>query len=367
MRIESSQQMFQHLENDGRLTLNREGQLETQSAAGHFFQKIADVFRSLSASGRAALEARNTALRDAMTEMVRRDAMINPAQADIPNPPTPQARRNAFVMNLALAEASSRLPEEARAAARTLTRAILHAQGMPEQGTPASVSRATRDILTRIEQNTVVRDGLRCDYTRDHAQLTPLLNEMAEDIRTEYLKQKGHAITEGIHDSYVKDARRGSVRSINGNPPNAADYEGEFKALIPNEQIRGFLSMMASQAGIEGSLSNQLILPGKAKDHPDFPSFPEMMQQGLNLEVPKHRYDIRVEENGTAHLRLEMDAMLKALPGVMGASVGDRPIALGGGRYTLEMVVDLNQDMTGREIPDFTLVNAARVPIPAAE
>lgn len=363
MRIESSQQMFQHIETGGRLKLDGEGRLETQGAAGHFFQKIADAFRSLSASGRAALETRNTALRDAMTEMVRREAVINPAQADIPVPQTPQARRNTFIMNLALAEGSSRLPQEARDAARTLARAMLHAQGMPEQGSPASVSRATRGILTHLEQNTVLRDGLRCNYARDHAQLAPLLNEMTEDIRKEYLKQKDHTISpEGIHNSYRKDAVRGSIRSINGKAPNAADFEGEFQALIPDVRIRGFLSMMASQAGLEGSLSNQLLLPGKAKDHPDFPGCMEMVRQGLLLEFPKHHYDISVE-NGTAHLRLEMDAMLKT-QNIAGIPLSDHPISLGGGRYTLEMTVDLNQDMTGKEIPDFTLVNTSRVPLP---
>ena len=81
MRIESNRQMLQHIENGGNLKLNREGQLETLSAAERFFRKIGDAFRSLSAAGRAAIETRNTRLHEAMADMVRRDTLINPAQA----------------------------------------------------------------------------------------------------------------------------------------------------------------------------------------------------------------------------------------------------------------------------------------------
>lgn len=362
MRIESSQQMFQHIESGGNLKLGSQGQLETQSAAGRFFQKIGDAFRSLSASGRAAIETRNAALHAAMADMVRRDALVNPAQAEIPNPMTEQARRNGFIMNLALAQGASQLPQESRAAARNLALHVLHSKGMPEQGDPAAVSRETRRIMQHIQDTPVVRDGLRCDYARSHAQLQPLLDEIAGDIRTEYMKQKDRFISEdGMHESYVMDAKRGSIRSINGHAPDAADFEGEFKALIPDKQIRGFLSMMASQAGVEGSLFSQLQVPGRVKDNPDFPSSIEMMQQGLMMALHNHKYDISVED-GKAHIRLEMDAEVKAHK-FAGEEIGKTSVSIGGGHYALEMVVDLNQDMTGKDIPDFTLVNASRTPI----
>lgn len=35
----------------------------------------------------------------------------------------------------------------------------------------------------------------------------------------------------------------------------------------------------------------------------------------------------------------------------------------GDGRYVLEMEVDLNQDMSGKDIPDFTLISASRTPV----
>lgn len=362
MRIESGQQMFQHIENGGNLKLNREGQLETQSAAGRFFQKIGDAFRSLTASGRAAIETRNARLHEAMADMVRRDALVNPAQTEIPNPMTDRAQRSEFAMRLELAQGLSKLPKESRAAARNLALHVLHSKGMPENGDPASVGGETRAIMRHIEQHPGLRDGLRCDYARTNAQLQPLLREMTADLRAEYAHQKARHINEdGMHDSYVKDAKRGSVRSINGHAPDAADFEGEFKALIPDEKMRGFLSMMASQAGVEGSLAKQLMMPDLAKDNPDFPGFQEMVQNGLLLEFPHHKYDISVE-GGQARIRLEMDAVVKGHQ-FDGELVAEKPVSLGGGRYSLEMVVDLNQDMTGKDIPDFTLVNASREPL----
>lgn len=362
MRIESSQQMFQHIENGGNLKLNSEGQLETQSAAGRFFRKIGDAFRSLTASGRAAIETRNARLREAMADMVRRDTLINPTQAEIPNPMAEQTRRNGFIMNLALAPGLSQLPAESRAAARNLALHVLHTKGMPEQGDPAAVSREARAIMRHIQDNPVLCDGLRCDYARGHDQLQPLLEEMTGDIRTDYMRQKDHNINEeGMHNSYLKDALRGSIRSINGHTPDSADFEGEFKALIPDKKIRGFLSMMASQAGLEGSLSKQLLLPGMAKDNPHFPGYPEMMAQGLLIEFPHHQYDISVEGD-KAHIVLEMDAVVKCRH-FAEVDFENQSVSLGDGRYTLEMEVDLNQDMSGKDIPDFTLANFSRTPI----
>ncbi len=362
MRIESSQQMFQHIENGGSLKLNNEGQLETQSAAGRFFQKIGDAFRSLSASGRASIETRNATLHAAMADMLRQNTLVNPAQTDIPHPMTDQAQRNEFTMRLSLAQEASRLPQECRAAARNLALHVLHSKGMPEQGSPASINREVQATMRHIQQNPTLRDGLYCNYSRNHAQLQPMLREMAGDIRAEYMTQKDRNISEdGMHNSYLKDALRGSVRSINGHAPNVDDFEGEFKALIPDEKMRGFLSMMASQAGIEGSVCKQLLMPGMIKDNPNFPGYSEMMQQGLLVEFPHHKYDISVED-GKAHVKLEMDAMTRSQQ-FAGEMISDKPVSLGGGRYAMEMVVDLNQDMTGKDIPDFTLVNASRIPI----
>ena len=86
MHIESLDQMRRHLEAGGFLTLDGQGRPETQGAVARFFQKIGDAFRSLSASGRAAMAERDAAVSRAVDEMIRRDALVNPGRMEIPRP-----------------------------------------------------------------------------------------------------------------------------------------------------------------------------------------------------------------------------------------------------------------------------------------
>lgn len=217
MRIESGQQMFQHIENGGNLKLNREGQLETQSAAGRFFQKIGDAFRSLTASGRAAIETRNARLHEAMADMCGGMRWSTRLRRKFRTPMTDRAQRSEFAMRPGTGAGPEQTAEGIPRGRRNLALHVLHSKGMPENGDPASVGGETRAIMRHIEQHPGLRDGLRCDYARTNAQLQPLLREMTADLRAEYAHQKAQHINEdGMHDSYVKDAKRGSVRSING-------------------------------------------------------------------------------------------------------------------------------------------------------
>ena len=361
MRIESSQGMLNHIDGGGNLTLDSQGQLETQSSAGKFFQKIGDAFRSLTESGRAAIAARNENLYAAMADMMRQDRLVNPSETEIPNPMTTQAERNACAMRLSVAHAALQLPEESRAAARNFALAEMHVKNPQGQGDPNVIQREAQAIMQRIQANPVLRDGMRCDYSRTDAQLQPLLAEMDQDSRADFMRQKDRLIdADGMHESYVKDARRGSIRSINGHDPDSTDFAGEFAALIPDPKIRGFCSMMASQAGLEGALCKQLMMPGRARDNALLPSAQDMMQKNLLITFPHHKYDISVE-GAEARIRIEMDAVVSG----RFCRPGPRDIIspLGGGRYAFEMVVDLSQDMTDKDIPDFALVNASRTPV----
>ena len=208
MRIESGQQMFQHIENGGNLKLNSEGQLETQSAAGRFFQKIGDAFRSLSASGRAEIETRNTRLHEAMADMVRRDALVNPAQAEIQRPPITQIERNRMCASLAMAGELAKLPPESRAAARALVLHQLREHGVLNHNA-ATVRANIQQFMQRINSDPVLSNGLKCAFSLSSARLQPMMNEVAEDTRAEFRKptQQAH-IENGIHASYPKDAQR---------------------------------------------------------------------------------------------------------------------------------------------------------------
>ena len=356
MHIESPQVMFNHVESGGNLTLDSQGKLETQSGIGRFFQKIADAFRTLTESGRAAIAARNEALYSAMAEVVRKESVVNPTQAEVPAPIAEQTRRNACAMRLAVARAALQLPEEARAAARNFVIAYIHVKGMVERSSPDTIIHEVQTIMQRIQADPVLLNGLRCDYSRTHAELQPLLAEVGQNIRAHFEQEKATGIgPDGLHNAYLKDIKRGCVRSINGHAPNAADYAGEFTELFPDPKIRAFLSMVASQSGTIGALCNQIVSADRIKDAAFFPGFVEMMDKGLVVEFVNHKYDIVVEGN-EARIRSEMDVSVSA-------QIPKKVAPLGGGHYTIEMVVDLSQDMTDKDIPDFTLVNASRTPV----
>jgi hypothetical protein len=353
MRIQSSQEMLNYIESGHNLTLNEQGQLKTKNMVQTFFHKIADAFRSLTARGRAAIEARNASLSAAMTDMIRQDAIVNPVLDTLPDPMMGKAQRNEFIMRLSVAQATRQLPVEARNATSNYVMVVLFSEGMPGQGNSAGISQRIQDILRNIQDDNVLFHSLHCDYASTHTDLMPMLDKMSTNIRSDFMKQKGRISPDGMHDCYLIDVRRGSVRSINGQPPDASDYEGEFRELIPDVKIRGFLSMMVTQAGIEGSCAMQFAPPGNI-DSPYYPGLGALLERDLNMDFSHHKYDIRVVD-GMAHITMEMDAVVK--------TARSNPTPLGGGRYIIEMVVDINQDMTGKDIPDFTFANAHRTSI----
>jgi hypothetical protein len=380
MQIQDSKTMFQHIENGGSLTLNMRGQLATESAVGRFFQKIGDAIASLTASGRAAIETRNAVLHLAMANMLRQDPVINPTQGQIPYPATP-TERNALAMYLGVAQALRNFPPEARAAARNLALGLLRNQGLPEKGNPAEARGKALEVMNRILTDKVTLNTLRrCDYARTREQLDPMLREIEADMRATFMAQKDNPKEfnkERMHASYFKDVNRNIVHTINGRPPDRSDIEGEFIRLIPDEKLRAFLSMMPTQAGLPGSLELQLHGGGTTMDNTDLSDYTDMVVKGFQFGRAHPRSDIEVRD-GVARIKLGMDFMIQPeLEGVadaLGIAVDsasaeryrpdqDHPPYIGGGRYTIEMVVDLGQDMTGKDIPEFRLENANRVPV----
>jgi hypothetical protein len=378
MKIQDSQSMLDRLNSGGGIMLNEKNQLETQSAAGRFFQKIGDAFRSLTPAGRAAIETRVTNLHMAMASLLPQDTLVNPVQGEISRPGT-QAGRNALAMRLGLAQALHKFPPEARAAARSLGLQLLRLPGVLGPGNSAEIRDKTLAVMNKILNDKVVCNALlRCDYARTHAQLEPMLPEIADHLSATFMAQKDLRVNQdGIYRNYLRDAPR-DLRGINGQAPDTANAEtitAELKALVPNEKVRGFLSVTASQDGLAGSLKSQLTTPGKIKDNPDMSGFNEMQAKGLSMETPLHKYDIHVEGR-MARVTLEMEFLVRPSAsmqnlaktlgiGFDGAAVGSSGLHLGGGRYTLEMELDIEQDMEGKDIPDFTLVRASRAPVSA--
>lgn len=75
---------------------------------------------------------------------------------------------------------------------------------------------------------------------------------------------------------------------------------------------------------------------------------PKFRQRGCTWALPYHKYELNIQ-NGKATIRLDMDVALQPL-GTPNDGHG-----VGGSRYAVTMEIDLNQDMTGKDMPDFTL------------
>jgi hypothetical protein len=374
MQIQNSQSLSQHLASGGSLTLGKQGQLETQSAAGRLFQKIGDAFRSITSSGRAAIETRNANLNTAMANMLRRDTLVNPARNEIPSSAAP-SRADSFAARFGMTQGLRKFPRELRSAARNLGQQLLRLPGVLGQGGPAETRAKVLEVMNKIRHDPVVFNALRYDYARSQTQLKPLLPEIGDGLRAIFMDQKDRYINQdGIHANYLSDAER-DLDSINGRKPDTADLVNELKDLVPDQKIRGFLSMVPTQTGLIGALYSQFQASGKTRDNPDMPDLAELLGKGLQTHTLDHHYDM-VVEGGKARVKLEMDTVIKPASGLQnvagalgidfdGAVADTEGRHLGGGRYTIEIEVDLNQDMTGKDIPDFELVNASRVPLPA--
>jgi hypothetical protein len=377
MQIQNSQSMIEHIENGGNFTLDKQGQLETQSVAGRFFQKIGDAFRSLTTAGRAAIETRNTNLHMAMANMLRDDTLVNPTQGEIPRPAT-QTERNALAMRLGMAQALRNFPPIERAAARNLGLQLLQHQGLPE-GNSAEVRGKTLDVMNKIRNDPAVSYALHCDYSTPLQLIFPALGN---DLRAAFTKEQGNIGQDGIHENFLKDATT-NLRTINGQPSDdpwqhadeptrPAVLMTELKDQVPNEKIRGFIAMAASDAGLVKSLSTQIRSPDNVRFHPPMSGEADMQAKGLRINN-SYQYDVRVE-GGKARVTLEADytvgaaeslqEVAKAL-GIDASTWSAEPgVPIGGGRYTIDLVVDLNQNMDGRDIPRFTLENGNRVSAP---
>lgn len=384
MKIDSAQQMLQHIDAGGGLSLGKDGQLKTQNAAAQFFQKIGDAFRSLTASGQASISARNERLYGAMAEMVRQDNSLPNLAAAGPQQGAAisQAEKNALCMRLEVGRQVASLPLETRTCARNYLQGGLERAGQLE-GTPEQVRARVRNAAQMMRSRPDLLRAFRQDGAMGADARAAMMRELTEASRREYARpvQKGH-IEDGVHDSYLKDARRGSITSINGQPPRMerlnpdvplAEGEAEriFQGLqeqicefIPNPTIRGFVTMMASQAGLEGSLLISLMQEKGVRHDPQALCGMDMAQHGLSIATPHHKYSLEVTES-RVDIHLSFDAQVTA-DRFLGRNIREgypKSLELGGGHYEVTLSVPLDQQVAEGQAPDFTVSELTRTPL----
>ena len=127
-----------------------------------------------------------------------------------------------------------------------------------------------------------------------------------ENLIADFLKptQQGQVNERGMHESFFKDAERGSIGRM-GNEPTPGNrskefYEEKLLNIFPEEHRRflPFVSMMASQAGMDSALSFLPFLSG-ASD----PGAMHLNEAGILVDTDEHSLDLIPTERG---LRMEL-------------------------------------------------------------
>ena len=123
--------------------------------------------------------------------------------------------------------------------------------------------------------------------------------------------------------------------------------------------------MLPTQAGMVGTLYQQYhtgLLPGSS-------SLPDLVEYNLFCSTHNNFVDITVSDNkATVLLTMDVSAQLLMVDDIdIPPTTGQNHPALSAGRYEMEVQIDLTQDLSGKEIPDFrvTDLRAKSIPLPS--
>ena len=384
MRITSSQQMLQHIDNGGYLKLDSENKLATSSSFGHAMQKVRDAFRSLSASGRAYIENRNAALFDSMARRVADDAPAqpdNPAGIRIPASQIQQEQRNKLALRLNIIKtlASLGIPRECRGGAALYVYHALHAmqltKGLSQEEIPEHVTR----VCQSIKEKPFLQRALSCNYTLSSEACEALTRHCQTMLKGNFKGElrDGAMLPNGIHRDFASSALRNRIGTFNGSSvvPSGTqnvDFADNREALVNDamearlrdvdSRYVNLITMLASEKGMAEVVRN-LGIDGNM---PGAPSAKDLYYSGLANRVHNYSSDIDFTSTGaTIHLSLDLVTELaehdyKQVPYID----WETQPALSAGRYEMDVEIDLNQDLGDKSCPDFTVTNIRSRQIP---
>ena len=247
----------------------------------------------------------------------------------------------------------SAMPEFPR---QTLLNAIgkLAQSGMPQEQLQTSIERLKNDFLGIKPEGYDIEAGMA---------------RFKENLTEGFLRPtQQRDVKDGIHVSFTLDARRGSISSIGGvaTPQSqpAGFYTEQLKRIVPEQHHRflPFVSMMASQAGMDSAQSWMPVLSGLARLEDTHLMDANIGASGIGVD---HDLHIIATENG---LRIETSYIQPF------ASIDEEDMAqfalIQKGRLTMnidftaepdvhEVDVPLNEGTERRTIfvPQFTLEN----------
>ena len=316
------------------LKLGADNQLQQRSGIGAFFLKIGDAFRNLSQAGRAAIAQRNDSILNAMRAAVD-NARANVQAADFP-------------------------------VAARLTNVLQRLQ------TASAKERIKNDFFGVRPAGYNIAEGLR---------------QFGEGLVDGFLnpKQQKEVHENGIHKSFILDTRRHSVSSFNGRAVPTVDDPAitgtnqderkdnlaalcvrELRTIVGEEHqnLMPFISMMASQAGLDSALTYLPFMSGLSE-----PGDAHLVGAGIAPVYGSATHDCTISREGDT---LSISITFSQGYASMDVAASAAGLFCKGG---LTMNIDLAAPprpatVNGRDvlIPQFTLNNAdVRFETPAAD
>ena len=377
------------------LKLGADNQLQQRSGIGTFFLKIGDAFRNLSQAGRAAIAQRNDSILNAMR------AAVDNARETVRAEDRPMAQRLSAVFQRLQTASTNRATlsglETAITRLQTQASAVKHGlAGDPRFTAMPSLSQqllcsALNSIDAGGEPD---KASAKERIKKDFFDVRPAGYNIAEGMRQfgEGLvdgflnpKQQKEVHENGIHKSFILDTRRHSVSSFNGravptvDDPNlpgtdqeerkdnlAALCVRELRTIVGEEHqnLMPFISMMASQAGLDSALTYLPFMSGLSE-----PGDAHLVGAGIAPVYGSATHDCTISREGDT---LSISITFSQGYSSMGV---DTPAAGLFCKGSVTMSIDLSADprremVDGKEvlIPQFTLNNGdVRFETPAAD
>ena len=275
------------------LKVGADNQLQQRSGIGTFFLKIGDAFRNLSQAGRAAIAQRNDSILNAMR------AAVDNARETVRAEDKPIAERLSSVFQrLQTANANRAVLsglETAITRLQTQASAVKHGlagdprfTAMPSLSQQLLCSALNSIDAGREPDKASAKERIKNDFFGVRPagyNIAEGLRQFGEGLVDGFLnpKQQKEVHENGIHKSFILDTRRHSVSSFNGRAVPTVDDPAipgtnqderkdnlaalcvrELRTIVGEEHqnLMPFISMMASQAGLDSALTYLPFMSG---------------------------------------------------------------------------------------------------------
>ena len=377
------------------LKLGADNQLQQRSGIGAFFLKIGDAFRNLSQAGRASIAQRNDSILNAMR------AAVDNARETVRAEDRPMAQRLSSVFQrLQTANANRAVLsglETAITRLQTQASAVKHGlagdprfTAMPSLSQQLLCSALNSIDAGREPDKASAKERIKNDFFGVRPagyNIAEGLRQFGEGLVDGFLnpKQQKEVHENGIHKSFILDTRRHSVSSFNGRAVPTVDDPAipgtnqderkdnlaalcvrELRTIVGEEHqnLMPFISMMASQAGLDSALTYLPFMSGLSE-----PADAHLAGAGIAPVYGSATHDCTISREGDT---LSISITFSQGYASMDVAASAAGLFCKGG---LTMNIDLAAPprpatVNGRDvlIPQFTLNNAdVRFETPAAD